>query len=134
MLLPMTSMRYLKPILISMKTKITRLRLNEAGDFRNQKEIKKWNKIAGRLKREHGIVTYTYTARSDLDFSKAPNIVVNGSNPGIRGAVREFRCVEPEEFDNMKPSKGEYKCPFDCTKCSVCASRHFKGVIYCRRH
>lgn len=65
-----------------MKIKITKLRLNEAGDFRNQEEIKKWNKIAGRLRKDHGIATYAYTARSDLDFSKAPNIIINGSNPG----------------------------------------------------
>lgn len=115
-----------------MKTK--KLRINEAGDFRDQKEIRKWNKVAGRLRKEHGIVTYGYTSRSDLDFSKAPNIIINGSNPGIRGAIREFRCIEPEEFDNMKVSKGEYKCPGDCRICQVCSTRGFKGVVYCRRH
>ena len=117
-----------------MKGKIKKLRINEAGDFRDQKEIKKWNKIAGRLRKEHDIVTYTYTARSDLDYSRAPNIIVNGSNPGIRGAVREFRCIEPDEYDNMTVSKGQYKCPGDCRICNVCSGRRFKGVVYCRRH
>ena len=114
--------------------KIEKFRINESGDFRDQNEVQKMNKVAGRLRNEHGIVSYTYTARSDLDFFKAPNIIVNGSNPGIRGAVREFRCVEPEEFDNLKPSKGIYKCPGDCHHCNVCSTRNFKGIVYCRRH
>ena len=117
-----------------MKIKITKLRLNEAGDFRNQEEIRKMNKVAGRLRKEHGIVTYAYTARNDLDFSKAPNIIINGSNPGTRGAVREFRCIDPDEYDNMEVSEGEYKCPGDCHHCNVCSTRTFKGIVYCRRH
>ena len=108
--------------------------MNEAGDFRNQEEIKKWNKIAGRVKKDYGIDTYTYTARSDLDFSRAPNIVVNGSNPNIRGAIREFRCIDPDEYDNMEVSEGEYKCPSNCHHCNVCSTRTFKGIVYCRRH
>ena len=114
--------------------KIDKLRINESGDFRDQKEVRKMNKVAGRLRKEHDIVSYTYTARSDLDFSKAPNIIVNGSNPGIRGAVREFRCIEPDEYDNMEVSEGEYKCPGDCHHCNVCSTRTFKGIVYCRRH
>ena len=117
-----------------MKGKIKKLRINEAGDFRDQNEIRKWNKVAGHLRKEHGIVTYTYTARTDLDFSKAPNIIVNGSKPGIRGAAREFRCISPKEYDNMEVSVGEYKCPGDCRNCNVCSTRNFKGVVYCRRH
>ena len=120
--------------MINMKTKITKLRLNEAGDFRNQEEIKKWNNIAGRVKKDYGIDTYTYTARSDLDFSRAPNIVVNGSNPNIRGAIREFRCVSSEEYNSIKCSKDMYKCPGNCRICNVCSERKFKGIIYCKKH
>lgn len=83
------------------RKKITHLRLNEAGDFRNQEEIRKWNYIASRLWNKHKIKTYTYTHRSDLDFSRAPFLVVNGSVPGIKGAARSYICKDRKTFDSM---------------------------------
>lgn len=116
------------------KKKTTHLRLNEAGDFRNQEEVRKWNYIASRLYNKYGIGTYTYTARPDLDFSRAPFIIVNASVPGVKGAARRFICIPRDEYDNMIPGPHEYKCPGDCNKCYVCSSRAFKGTIYCREH
>jgi len=116
------------------RKKITHLRLNEAGDFRNQEEIRKWNYIASRLWNKHKIKTYTYTHRSDLDFSRAPFLVVNGSVPGIKGAARSYICKDRKTFDSMVLGPNERKCPADCTKCHMCTDRKFKGTIYVRKH
>ena len=114
--------------------KIKLLRLNEAGDFRDQKQVRQMNRIARHLKKTRGIRTYTYTHRSDLDFSKADSIVVNGSRPDVKGAVREYKCLPRRDYDQMKTGKGEYKCPGNCKQCNACTSNRFKGKIYCREH
>ena len=114
--------------------KIKLLRLNEAGDFRDQKQVRQMNRIARHLKKTRGIRTYTYTHRSDLDFSKADSIVVNGSRPDVKGAVREYKCLPRRDYDQMKTGKGEYKCPGNCKLCNACTSNRFKGKIYCREH
>lgn len=126
--------RLLEAYISAAPSKIEYLRLNEAGDFVSQNQVDLWESIAEYLEKNHGIKTYTYTARADLDFSEAQHIVVNGSLPGIKGAVREFHCTPAKTFDTLVISKGEYKCPGDCHKCHVCFSGNFKGVIYCRKH
>lgn len=113
---------------------INLIRLDEAGDFTCQNQIRQWNKIAKFFWESRGIRTYTYTARTDLDFSEAPYIMVNGSLPGIPGAVRVYKCIPPQIFDNIQLNKGEYKCPGDCHKCNVCSSINFRGTIYSRQH
>ena len=113
---------------------ITLIRLDEAGDFRDQNQVRQWNKIARYFYMTREIKTYTYTCRSDLDFRDAPYIVVNGSLPEIRGAAREYKCVPGVEFDNMAIGKGEYKCPGNCNGCSLCSSGQFDGIIYSRQH
>lgn len=116
------------------KTPITHIRLDEAGDFRDQNQIRQWNKIARYMWENRGIKTYTYTARVDLDFSCAPYIMVNGSNPGTLGAAREFLCTPRQVFDNLVLQKGEYKCPGNCKQCSVCYSQNNVTRVYCREH
>lgn len=113
---------------------ITCIRLNEAGDFIHQNQIVQWNRIAQYFYQTFGIVTYTYTARIDLDYTVAPYIIVNGSLPGIAGAIRQYYCVPPAFFDNYTPGPNEFKCPADCTRCNVCSTRNFKGIVYCRQH
>ena len=116
------------------KEKIEYLRLNEAGDFRNQEEVRKWNYIASRLYNKYGIRTYGYTARQDLDFSRAPFITVNASVPDVKGAARQYVCIPKDEYDNKIPGPHEYKCPADCTKCHMCKNMKFKGTIWVRPH
>lgn len=113
---------------------ITCIRINEAGDFINQNQIVQWNKIAKYFYETFGIITYTYTARTDLDFMAAPFIMVNGSLPNIAGAIRQFYCVPADFYDNCIPGPNEYKCPADCTRCHVCSTANFRGVIYCKKH
>lgn len=115
-------------------TKISHIRLDEAGDFVSQSQVNQWERIAEHLENTKGVKTYTYTCRSDLDFSGANHIVVNGSTPGVKGAVREFKCTPKDVYDTLTPSSGEYKCPGKCDKCHVCFDRKFEGIIYCRKH
>ncbi len=63
--------------------KIKYLRMNESGDFYGQKDVDFLVNICKMLTVTlPDFVIYTYTARSDLDFTKAikqPNLVINGS-------------------------------------------------------
>ena len=45
------------------------LRFNESGDFQGQHDVYLVFMIAHKLWKHHGIVTYGYTARQDLDFT-----------------------------------------------------------------
>lgn len=110
------------------------IRLDEAGDFRDQNQVIQWNKIARYFWDTRQIGTYTYTARIDLDFSKANYICVNGSLPGIEGAAREYKCVPHDVYDNMTPQNGVHLCPGDCHNCNMCFTDKFSGIIYCRKH
>lgn len=114
--------------------RIDLIRLDEAGDFTCQNQVRQWDRIAQYFWETRGIRTYTYTARVDLDFREAPNIMVNGSLPNIPGAAREYKCVPSIVFDNMELSKGEFKCPGNCKSCNMCAKSNFGGTIYCRQH
>lgn len=107
--------------------KITCIRLNEAGDFINQNQIVQWNKIAKYFWETYGITTYTYTARTDLDFTVAPYIILNGSVPRIAGAIRNYICVSKEVYNSTPTGNGVYKCPGDCKICHLCSSTKFRG-------
>ncbi|MGD2144668.1 MAG: hypothetical protein PVF54_09355 [Anaerolineae bacterium] len=61
-----------------LQEKIKALRLNESGDFHKQGDVVEATYLANELYRL-GIVTFCYTARSDLDWSKRGHLVVNGS-------------------------------------------------------
>jgi len=88
------------------------LRLNEAGDFRNQDDLRKAEAIARRLA-EVEVATYCYTARRDLDFSDVHTMTVNGSGFKVHG---EFKMIlTPEE----RPT-GYTMCVGDCKVCSRC--------------
>lgn len=93
--------------------KIKLCRLNEAGDFRDQKQVRQMNRVAKHFKKTRGIRTYTYTSCSDLDFSKADSIVVNGSRPDVKGAVREYKCLPRREYDQMKTGKAGIQMPWE---------------------
>lgn len=89
------------------------LRLNEAGDFRNQADVDKASIIAGILS-DYRIKVYCYTARSDLDFSGVhSNLVINGSGFKVHG---EFRFVK----DRSEVPAGYRVCRGSCKTCSRC--------------
>lgn len=92
------------------RIKCTAFRFNESGDFWGQACVDKMSKIADILW-EGGIQTYTYTSRSDLDFSNVGLLVVNGSGFMVHN---NFYIVD--KF----MSGDEHRCRGDCSVCSMC--------------
>ena len=100
------------------KDKITMLRVSESGDFDTQKDIDTWEQIATNLKAKN-VVTYVYTARKDLDYSKCFNLVVNGSDFQTEGVKHSFTAVK--QFSPK--SERSARCLGDCTICHLCATQ-----------
>ena len=98
----------------------TALRFNEAGDFHSQECLDKADSIA-RILSDFGVVTYCYTSRSDLDFSKVKSLVVMGSGFRKDGIKSEFKIIPK----GTKKPKGYGLCPMDCNICTRC---HVKGM------
>jgi len=91
------------------------LRLNEAGDFHSQACVDKAEKIA-RILKKYGIVTYCYTSRDDLDYSKVKALKVSGSGFKKKGIVNIFKMIESK----ADRPKGYGICPMDCKVCNRC--------------
>lgn len=94
---------------------VTHLRLNEAGDFRHQRDLNKAMKIADLLKTE-GITMYCYTARKDLNFTKRNNLIVNGSG-----------FMVDNNFTVVSRGK-KATCISDCNICNKCMKPRFKKI------
>ncbi|MEN6378380.1 MAG: hypothetical protein ABFD15_02210 [Methanofastidiosum sp.] len=97
------------------KNPFNALRVNESGDFNSQECVDKMEKIARILKR-YGIVTYAYTSRSDLDFSRVRDFVIHGSGfskVGIRGIFK----IIPNKKAKVK---GYSMCRMSCKVCQLC--------------
>lgn len=99
---------------INKRRKETRyIRFNESGDFYAQEDVDKLSIIAGHFK-TIGITTYGYTARQDLDFSRAEFLVKgSGHDKGNNGTCRVILKGEPIP-------EGFLVCPMDCRKCNLC--------------
>jgi len=108
-------------IIKAKRIRVDAFRFNESGDFWSRGCVEKLSIIAAWLKAELNIITYGYTARKDLDFSKVCFFVL-GSNFLLDG---EFRTVE-------RPSGLHPVCPGDCTKCTLCQG--YDGVIEVTAH
>lgn len=67
----------------SMVTPIKFFRFNESGDFGSQEDVQKMSEIAGMLKQQLGVVTYSYTARNDLNFSGVKFIIKGSGYPNL---------------------------------------------------
>jgi hypothetical protein len=90
------------------RSPVTAVRFSEAGDFRNNGDIVRVNRIA-RLLQPHGIDVYTYSATSYLDWDLATDFTVNQSNDFRDYGDRLFTAV-PTESDIPD---GAVMCPFD---------------------
>lgn len=111
---------------------ITHLRVNECGDFPNQKWVQWIDELAKELSGS-GIVIYCWTARKDLDFSNV-SFIVNASNVGVKHSSRLFLATKQEVFDRLEVGKHEHKCPGNCRICNVCRSKNDITKVYCRMH
>lgn len=109
------------------------LRLNESGDFYSQACIKKLSTISVWLLINHGIITYTYTAREDLNFKKAHFLVKGSSNnAGNNGeciAVPGSKLVAGSDiyYENGK----QYElCKGDCRVCYLCKNKNGINIVF----
>lgn len=108
------------------KNKMKYLRINESGDVFDQSDIKKMSDIADILAK-HGVGTYTYSSRYDLDWSgKSKNLIVNSSSS-------EWLCdnqfIAVDDFtDDM-----EYRCSGECDECDYCKEAEGR-TIYVKVH
>jgi len=102
----------------------TALRFNEAGDFHSQSCVDKAEKIARILKR-YGVISYCYTCRSDLDFSRVEALRISGSGFKKPGIVNIFRIIPNRE---SKP-RGYGLCPMSCYNCTRCLKAGMKTAV-----
>jgi hypothetical protein len=91
------------------------LRFNEAGDFHTQDCLDKAEKIARYLKK-HGIKSYCYTSRSDLNFSNVRDLVVHGSGFTKKGIKGIFKIIQ----NKKEKIKGFSLCSMSCKSCTLC--------------
>lgn len=112
-------------VLSRKKKKPLLLRFNESGDFYTQDDIGKLDKVSNYLWENHGITTYGYTARRDLDFTNKSFLVKisgsdTGGNNGSTMVVLKGESV-PDGF---------ILCPGDCRVCTVCAKNTKEDVAF----
>ena len=93
------------------------LRFSEAGDYRTQADVDKMELIATLLSGE-GIACYTYTARSDLDYSNVRYLTINFSGFSAKTSGKSGTYSAIENIDDRSDNFGV--CPCDCTKCRRC--------------
>ena len=111
----------------SKRSKITALRINECGDFRHRADVEKAEMVAYYLSK-HGITTYCYTARRDLDFEDCEHLVVNGSGWMCHNRFQVAYAARPAPNGAGWEVKDKHNawihadniCPGDCRKCSRC--------------
>jgi len=89
-------------------------RFNESGDFFSQSCVSKLNRIADYLKSTWNIETYGYTARRDLNFSKA-TFKVKGSGHDNGNNGKTIVVMTDKDIP-----KGFVKCPGSCGQCTLC--------------
>ena len=102
----------------------TALRFSEAGDFHNQKEVDKAEKIALLLNR-FGIKVYCYSSRSDLSFKNCKHLIVSGSGFMKEGISNIFQIIK-----NKKDKPNGYSlCKGNCRICNWCQIRGKKICV-----
>lgn len=130
-----------KCILSRKRNDVTAIRFSEAGDFRNNDDVKKVDKIAQMLATE-GIDVYTYSASHKLDWSNAEHFTVNQSNGLANYGDRRFSAVpipEGESAEDVELPEDTVWCAFDysdadgderpkCGECRLCIDKEGPNV------
>jgi len=111
---------------INTSKRVTELRFNEAGDFKNQEDVDKAESIARALIRDHNFSSvYCYTARKDLDFSGCKHLTISGSGFMVHN---EFTVA-----DGQSAPEDAFWCPGNCNLCHAC--KHKNGItVYNKLH
>lgn len=107
------------------REKPLKLRLNEAGDFYSQKCIDKAENLASFLFEKYNIITYTYSARKDLDFTACKFLLVKSSGYNNTNNGKTMVVLKGQE----KPADFIY-CPGSCKKCSLCSSDKAVNIAF----
>lgn len=112
----------------TLKARVKYLRFNESGDFYSQDCIKKLSVIALYLKEHYGIITYGYSARSDLDFT---NVFFNvkGSDHSQGNGQCIARKIKKGVKQYHENNKTYFACPGNCRNCKLCKTTAFNVVI-----
>lgn len=101
-------------------------RFNESGDFYDQSDVDKLSLVAAGLE-ELGIITYGYTARSDLDFTNTKFLVKGSGNL----AGNNGNCTVIDS-DGAVPD-GYLVCPASCKRCNLCKIKVPHNIAF-RKH
>jgi len=112
------------------RTKITVARVGECGDMRHMSDVERAEMLATYLAKA-GILTYCYTARSDLDFSICHHLVVNGSGWMAHNRFQVAYSLSRSDDGSgwlAEDKKGtmvtcDAVCPGDCRKCTLCQQK-----------
>lgn len=113
--------------------RIRYIRFSESGDFKNQDDIDKLDKVAQLVGKVHcprgknSLIWYGYSARSDLDFSRVKKLLVKGSNhdQGNNGIVivRSLTKAEKSKKSIVIDGKRHLVCPGQCYGCKICKTK-----------
>lgn len=104
------------------ESKITLMRFQEVGDFRNQDDLNKMIEVSNILYKELGIESYTYTHNRELNFDiPRPHLCICGSGFMIDN---QFTVVPPNEYEKYTANHKCFKCPQKCEMCnSICSQK-----------
>lgn len=121
-------------LLKRIRVPIKYLRFNESGDFYSQEDVVKLSNLARFLKEHHGIITYGYSARQDLDFSDV-HFLVKGSDhsSGNNGRTIVLKKQEIKSHLSTLPKKERKNwkvCPMSCKKCDICKEPTGINIIF----
>jgi hypothetical protein len=101
------------------------IRISEAGDFRHNGDIKKWNTISKKVYPE--VQVYTYSASHKLDWNEYATheyFVVNQSNDLADYGDRQFTATYTDSEGNEKPIKEPSDVPEEAILCPFEAAKH----------
>lgn len=104
------------------------IRISEAGDFRHNADIKKWNTISEKVYPE--VQVYTYSASHKLDwnlYATHEYFVVNQSNDLDEYGDRQFTATFTDENGETQPITEPSQVPEDALLCPFEAAKH-KGI------
>lgn len=106
--------------------KVKYIRFSESGDFREQRDVDKFYKIADIIYQKRPDITiYGYTARKDLKFQTKPNVILAGTYFMVDNM---YSPVTRDEMIRIQiDSKGKEKvCMQDCKICNLC--KKYRGI------
>ena len=105
----------------SKKVKVKYFRFSEAGDFRSHSDVYKMQGVAKYLYDNYDILTYGYTARTDLILPSKLNYFVINLSDSVTSEHNNFKPVKAFTGQNLE-------CKGSCIKCKLCKVNHGKTI------